>query len=153
MLETVLSLDTWITAAIGAVVSYLMSWLYRLVHRHFPAVLNTTWSSVRGWARAREKAHLQRIRAIRFDSMRINREIARSYAFLVLFLVGAMLYAVGLLLAPKPAAANHALLALWGFGFGIPMLSFELAWLLSSSRVDAILKSRAKITSRGRRLR
>lgn len=153
MLESVLSTNNWIAAIIGVIVTSLMNWLYRYGLRRFPMVLNATWSGVRRWARARRKAHLLRVKAIRFDSMKINREIARSYAFLVLFLVGVMFYAISLLLVSKPSAETPALLVTWAFGLGIPMLSFELCWLLSSSRVDALLKSRAKIISRGRRLK
>lgn len=153
MIETVLSAETWIGAVISTVIAGLMGWLYRFGQRHFPVILNTTWSGVRKWARARKKAYLLRIKVIRFDSMKINREIARSYAFLVLFLLAGMLYLGSVLVAPRASETSRGMLVIWGVVLGGPVLIFELLWLFSSSKVDALLKSRAKIISRGRRLR
>lgn len=107
---------------------------------------------IRSFFRGRKLKDLKRIKAARFDSAKINREIALSYAMLTLFILNAAGCVLSFGFAPPVTQKNYILAILYASLTGIPLLIFELAWLVTSTRVDEMLKYRSRIKRRDPRL-
>ena len=142
----------WISSAVSAVTGFLLQYLYRLGHSKVRPVLVGAKGRIRSFFRGRKLKDLKRIKAARFDSVRINREIVLSYAMLTLFILTAAVCVVSFGFAPAEAHKSYVLAILYASLTGIPHLIFEFAWLVTSTRVDEMLKYRRRIKRHGRSL-
>lgn len=142
----------WISSAVSAITGFLLQYLYRLGHSRVQPLLTGARGRIRSFFRGRKLKDLKRIKAARFDSVRVNREIVLSYAMLTLFILNVATCVVSFGFAPAEAHESYGLAALYGSITGIPLLIFEFAWLVTSTRVDEILKYRRRIKRSGRRL-
>jgi hypothetical protein len=142
----------WISSAVSAVTGFLLQYLYRLGHSRIQPLLIGARGRIRSFFRGRKLKDLRRIKAARFDSVRVNREIVLSYATLTLFILSIVACVVSFGFAPADAHKSHVMAILYGSLTGIPLLIFEFAWLVTSTRVDEMLKYRRRIKRRGRRL-
>lgn len=143
----------WINSVVSALIALALPPLYRLGHDKVQPLLSGAKGRIRSFFRGRKLKDLKRIKAARFDSVRINREIVLSYALLTLFILTAAVCVVSFGFAPAEAHKSHVLAILYGSLTGIPLLIFEFAWLVTSTRVDEMLKYRRRIKRRGRHLR
>lgn len=143
----------WINSVVSALIALALPPLYRLGHDKAQPLLSGAKGRIRSFFRGRKLKDLKRIKAARFDSVRINREIVLSYAMLTLFILTAAVCIVSFGLAPAEAHKSYVLAILYGSLTGIPLLIFEFAWLVTSTRVDEMLKYRHRIKRRGRHLR
>lgn len=107
---------------------------------------------IRSFFRGRKLSDLRRVKAARFDSAKICREIALSYSMLTLFIVMGGLSVVSFAFLPADARNNRLLTFLYASITGVPLLIFEFAWLVTSTRVSDMLKYRSRIKRRGRRI-
>lgn len=148
MIEWISNPPWWFTAAIGA----LMPSAFGRLRRAFQLSLQHTQGRVKAGYRRLQLRRLVKIKASRFDSVRINREIVLSYALFSLFILTGVSYITGLFMIPVDIRSNYRLATVWGLVTALPALVFEFAWLNSSSRVDALLKYRRKIKRRQKRL-
>ncbi|MCO6057303.1 hypothetical protein NG726_11540 [Pseudomonas sp. MOB-449] len=155
MLEFISNPPWWVILIIGWLLppfGWLRSQLPRLAG-HARGSLVSFWNGrVRSFFRALERRRLVKIKRARFHSVIINREIARSYAFLVLFVLSTLIYCMGLVSIPTRTVDWKQLQTIWMSISAPAMLFFELLWLLRSNRVDALIKYRRKIRPVGRRL-
>lgn len=148
MLEFLANPPWWILL----ILSVAMPKLWDAAVQCLPRLMDHTKGTLRKKWRRLNCKRLRRIKARRFDSVLITREINKSYAFMVLFVLSIMLYGIGLLLIPAPLRATSAGLSFWGISTGLPMLAFEFIWLTSMNRVDDLIHHRGKIRRRNRRL-
>lgn len=142
----------WINSVISTIIALALPQLYRLVHSKIRPLLTGAKGRLRSFFRGRKLKDLKRIKAARFDSVRIHREIVLSYAMLTLFILSAASCVLSFGFAPAEAHKNHILAIIYGSITGIPLLIFEFAWLVTSSRVNDMLKYRSRIKRGGRRL-
>jgi hypothetical protein len=142
----------WISSAVSALTGFLLQFLYRSSHSAVHAMLAGAKGRIRSFFRGRKLKDLKRIKAARFDSAKINREIALSYTMLTLFILNAAGCVLSFGFAPPVTQKNYILAILYASLTGIPLLIFELAWLVTSTRVDEMLKYRSRIKRRDRRL-
>jgi len=142
----------WINSIISAIIALALPQLYRLVRGKIQPLLAGAKGNIRSFFRGRKLKDLRRIKAARFDSARINREIVLSYTMLAFFISTAVLCVGSFWLAPAEAYKNHIVAMIYGSITGIPLLIFEFAWLITSTRVDEMLKYRSRIKRRGRAL-
>ncbi|WP_313278096.1 hypothetical protein [Stutzerimonas balearica] len=149
MLEYLANPPWWVVAIITLAVPEA----FRRIKQELPSWMDHAKGALRRRLRSWRRNQLLVIKGQRFDIAAINRLIARSYAFLVLFVTCALVYGIGLLLIPESMRQTEQGVMFWGISTGLPMLAFELAWLRASVRVDEILKYRKKIKPFGRRLR
>jgi len=123
------------------------------VWRRLPKWMDHAKGALRSRLRAWRRSQLLRIKSRRFDSVGVNRVIVRSYAYLVLFVSCAAIYGLGMLLIPEGMRRTDGGVMFWGIATGLPMIGFEIAWLITSNKVDDLLKHRKKIKPQGWRLR
>jgi hypothetical protein len=142
----------WINSVISATIALALAQLYRLARGKIQPLLVGAKGSIRSFFRGRKLKDLKRIKAARFDSIRINREIVLSYTMLAFFILAAVLCVGSFGFAPAEAYKNHIAAMIYGSITGIPLLIFEFAWLITSTRVDEMLKYRSRIKRRGRTL-
>lgn len=161
MLEFITDPPWWVILLLGWLLppfGWVRAQLPRLAQ--LPSMVSTarsaTWrfllDRMRSFFRGREKKRLQKIKAVRFHSTLINRQVAKSYAYLVLFMLSALIYFSGVVamgMVPKEA---EALKVFWMILTGPFMLVFELLWLITAGKVDSLLKYRQKIRRHGMRL-
>lgn len=149
MLEYLANPPWWVVAIITLAVPEAFRW----IKRQLPSWMDHAKGALRRRLRAWRRNQLLIIKSQRFDIAVLNRLVARSYAFLVLFITCGLVYGIGLLLIPESMRQTDGGVMFWGISTGSPMIAFELAWLRASVRVDEVLKYRRKIKPRGRRLR
>lgn len=151
-------MDEWLTNPqfwIGAAVSGMVGWMpniYRWVRGHAPLWFASAKGSVRRIYRAKRCKRLKRIKSARFDSARINREIASSYLLLGAFIASTAACIASFGFAPPEVHKSYGMAILYASLTGVPLLIFEFSWLSASTRVDDILKARSRVKRRGRRL-
>lgn len=138
----------WLVLILGAALPKLWDAAVRIA----PRLMEHTRGGLRRWWRGRKMKGLRRIRPLRFDSAAITRETVKSYAMMMLFILSGMFYGIGLLVMPGALKQTDAGLTFWGTATGLPMLIFEVLWLLSMEKVDGLLHHRSKIKRRGMRL-
>lgn len=134
------------------VLSVAMPKLWDAAVKYTPILMAHTKGALRTKWRRDNCKRLRKLKAHRFDSSLITREIVKSYAFLILFVLSIMLYGIGLLLIPAELRKTSTGLSFWGISTGLPMLVFELIWLTSMNRVDSLLHYRGKIRRRHNRM-
>src|SRR5690606_29950847 len=117
------------------ILSVAMPKLWDAAVRYLPLVMEHTKGALRRRWRRYTCKRLRKIKALRFDSILITREISKSYAFMSLFILSILLYGIGLLLIPAPLRETSAGLSFWGISTGLPMLAFEWVWLTSMNKV------------------
>jgi hypothetical protein len=148
-----LSPEIWVSSLIGALIALLLKVAYQQASKWLPRFLSSATGSLKGIGRAYRKRHLLKVKAKRFDSIAINREIARSYAYLVLFWLCGLIWIsqfIAFTEAPTSKAVGaSAYYALFG---PLPMYFFEFAWLRKSGFLDSVLVHRGKIRRCGMRL-
>lgn len=149
MLEYLANPPWWVVAIITLAVPEAFRW----VKRKFPGWVDHAKGALRRRLRAWRRNQLLYIKRYRFDSVVINRIVVRSYAYLVLFVTCALVYGIGMLLIPESMRQTEGGVMFWGISTGLPMLTFEIAWLRTSVKADELLKFRRKIRPRGFRLR
>ncbi|QXW46882.1 hypothetical protein [Pseudomonas amygdali] len=142
----------WISSAVSAITGFLLQYLYGLGHSKIQPLLAGAKGQLRSFFRGRKLKDLRRVKAARFDSVRINREIALSYVMLTLFIAMAALCVISFAFMPPDARSSPILGFLYASMTGIPLLIFEFAWLVTSTRVNEMLKYRSRIKRRGRRI-
>jgi hypothetical protein len=148
-----LSPEIWVSGLIGALIALLLKVAYQQASKWLPRFLSSATGRLKGMGRALRKRHLLKVKAKRFDSIAINREIARSYAYLVLFWLCGLIW-VGQFIA----LADGKTLEAAGAGgyyvlFGpLPAYFFEAAWLKKPDFLDSVLLHRSKIRRCGMRL-
>ncbi|MEE4668274.1 hypothetical protein V2L05_03465 [Pseudomonas alliivorans] len=142
----------WISSAVSAITGFLLQYLYRLGHSKIQPLLAGAKGRIRSFFRGRKLKDLRRVKGARFDSTKINREIARSYSMLTLFIAMGVLCVISFAFIPSDARDNRLLAFLYTSMTGIPLLIFEFAWLVTSTRVNEMLKYRGRIKRRGRRI-
>lgn len=134
-----------IAGAIGAIIfKPLLFKILGLLGSFLFYLLSLMGKPLRLWVRKRKLRHVNWLRQIRTDSPAITREIARSYAYLILFWISFLLWLFVLgnkLVFPDAAKPSHIGLIF----LSCPTYCFEICWLRRSSRVDAILRNRNKI--------
>jgi len=134
------------------ILSVAMPKLWDTAVRYSPRLMDHTKGALRRKWRRHNCKRLRKIKALRFDSILITREISKSYAYMTLFVLSILLYGIGLLLIPAPLRETSAGLSFWGISTGLPMLAFEWVWLTSMNKVDSLLHYRAKIRRRNNRM-
>ena len=132
--------------------SVAMPKLWDAAVKYIPILMAHTKGALRTRWRRYNCRHLRKIKARRFDSTLITREIVKSYAFLILFILSIMLYGIGLLLIPVELKKTNIGLSFWGITTGLPMLVFEVFWLTSMNRAGILLHYRGKIRRRHNRM-
>lgn len=142
----------WISSAVSAITGFLLQYLYRLGHSKIQPLLAGAKGQIRTFFRGRRLKDLRRVKAARFHSVRINREIALSYVMLTFFIAMGFLCVISFAFLPADARNSRLLTALYGSITGIPLLIFEFAWLVTSTRVNDMLKYRSRIKRRSRRI-
>ncbi len=128
-----------------------MPFLYRHGRTGLKSLMLSTKGRVRAAYRRRKCKRLKRIKAIRFDSVSINRQIATSSALLVLFITTGVATIAAIINLPLEIQRSYSMTVMVGLVLAVPALLFEFAWLTSSSRLDDVLKRRKLIkrSSRG----
>ncbi len=71
---------------------------------------------------------------------------------LTLFIAMGVLGVISYAFMPSDARSSPLLGFLYSSMTGIPLLIFEFAWLVTSTRVNEMLKYRSRIKRRGRRI-
>ncbi|MDN4145962.1 hypothetical protein QYE80_13280 [Pseudomonas tohonis] len=142
-LDSFFAAEQWVGGLIGAIVAAMLSAAYRLCSKHFPRLLKSTSAGVRKFGRRRIRSRLLKIKAKRFDSLKITREIVKTYAYLTLFWLTASVWVIVILLGViRPQQMI----------FAAPIiLFFEIAWLTKSQFVDELLKSNYRIRTNFRK--
>lgn len=138
----------WVVLLIG----WLMPVAFKKLRHKVPHWMDHTKGALRKRWRRYNSRRLLKIKARRFDSLLITREITKSYAFMTLFVMSIMLYGIGLLLIPDALRKSDAGISFWGIATGLPMLVFEFIWLTSMNRVDVLIHYRGKIRRRHNRM-
>ncbi|WP_417777747.1 hypothetical protein [Stutzerimonas xanthomarina] len=152
MFEFLANPPWWVVALVTLVLAELNRVIKRSVKRKGPVFLQSAKGRARGWFRSLRRKELVRIKAMRFDSVKINRIVIRSYAYLVLFIICGLVYLLGMLLIPEPLRQAKSGVMFWGIATALPTLFFEFAWLRTSNTADSLISHRAKIRVKGRRL-
>lgn len=129
-----------------------MRFLYKKGRSGLKSLMLRTRGRIRAAYRSRKCKRLKRIKAIRFDSVSINRRIATSSALLVLFILTCVATISAIINLPAETQRSYPLTLIIGMVLAIPALLFEFAWLASSTHLDDILKSRKRIRRSGRGL-
>ncbi|EKZ3175687.1 hypothetical protein LZM27_19000 [Pseudomonas aeruginosa] len=151
-------MDEWLTNPqfwVGAAVSGTVGWMpsiYRWMRMRAPSWFENTRGRIRRIYRAKRCKRLIRIKSIRFDSAKVNREIVLSYLLLGAFMTSTAACILSFVFAPPQVHKSYPLAIMYASLTGMPLLVFEFAWLAASTRVGDILKARNKIKRRGRRL-
>jgi hypothetical protein len=135
----------WLSTAVAGAVGAIMPFLYQQGRSGFKSLMQRTKGRIRSAYRSRKRTRLKRIKAIRFDSVAINRQIAISSALLVLFITTGVATIAAIINLPPEIQRSYSMTFLIGLVLAIPALLFEFAWLASSSRLDDILKYRKRI--------
>lgn len=138
----------WVVLILGAVLPKLWDAFLKAA----PLMMEHTRGVVRRHWRHTKLKRLTKLRALRFDSASITRETIKQYAMMILFILSAMLYGIGLLLIPGALKQTDSGVTFWGVATGVPMLIFEVMWLLSMGKVDSLIHLRRKIRRRGMQL-
>lgn len=142
----------WLSTAVAAVMGTVMPFLYTTGRSGLKRLMVGAQGRIRCIYRNRKCQRLKRIKAIRFDSVAINRQIALSSALLVLFITTGVATIAAIINLPMEIQRSYSMTVLIGLILAVPALLFEFAWLTSSSRIDDILKSRKMIRKRRRGL-
>lgn len=148
--EWVANPQWWLSSAVAAAMGAAMPFLYKQGRTGLKRMMLGTQGRIRSAYRGRKCKRLKRIKAIRFDSVSINREVALSSALLVLFITTSVATIAAIINLPAEIQRSYSMTFLVGLLLAIPALLFEFAWLTSSSRIDDVLKSR-KRTRRSKR--
>ncbi|MEB0008613.1 hypothetical protein QN412_03145 [Pseudomonas sp. RTB3] len=152
MEEWIANPQWWLSTIVSALIGFAIQYVYRHGRRLAPSIMSGAKGRIRAVYRRRKCKRLKKIKAIRFDSVSINREIALSYALLVLFMTTGVATIAAIISLPAEIQKSYSTTFLVGMTMAIPALLFESAWLKVSSRVDDILKHRKLIKRRGRGL-
>lgn len=142
----------WISTVVAGVIGVGLSQIYGSGRNLGPLLMEGAKGKLRARFRHHRCKRLKKIKSIRFHSVAINREIALSYALLVLFVTTAIGTIAAIISLPTDVQRNYVLTVVIGLFMAIPTLMFEAAWLNVSSRVDDILKHRKLIKRRYRDL-
>ncbi|UZJ58196.1 hypothetical protein OKW98_16465 [Pseudomonas sp. KU26590] len=135
----------WLSTAVAAVMGAVMPFLYRSCRLGLKRLMVGAQGRIRSIYRNRKCQRLKRIKAIRFDSVAINRQITLSSALLVLFITTGVATIAAIINLPMEIQRSYSMTVLIGLVLAIPALLFEFAWLTSSSRLDDVMKSRKLI--------
>lgn len=135
----------WLSTAVAGAVGAMMPFLYHQGRTRLKSLMLRTKGRIRAAYRSRKCKRLKQIKAIRFDSVSINRQIATSSALLVLFITTGVATIAAIINLPPEIQRSYWMTVVIGLVLAIPALLFEFAWLASSSRLDDILKSRKRI--------
>jgi hypothetical protein len=135
----------WLSNTVAAVLALLLPHTFRRSRSHIQLLL----SRAHGWTKPIYRAwrckRLKKIKAIRFDSLRISRQIALSYACLILFIGSAIASVAGFVLIPVTLPRSQQEALILTFMVSGPALFFEIAWLVVAGRLDDVMKSRKRI--------
>lgn len=144
----------WLLPSFGWVRSQLprLAQIPSMVSSAHGATRTFIQSKARAFFRGRERKRLLKIKAVRFHSLLINQQIAKSHINFALFIVFGFAYLAGVIVLAGLANEEMALRKLWIILTGVFAITFELLWLISSGRVSALLKHRRKIRRRRMRL-
>lgn len=136
ILEALTKTEVWVSLCLGIVVPWVLKRLWsklEKVTKALPEFRNEAAKAMRAWLRRRVRSHLLKIKAKRFDQTAIQREMAKSYAALVIFCVSGVVLMDFVLFQRPPGIAI-------AFAF-VPVMTAEVLWLLKSAQVDSLLKA------------
>jgi len=135
----------WLSTAVAAALGAVMPFLYKNCRIGLKRLMVGTQGGIRSIYRKRKCQRLKKVKAVRFDSVAINRQISLSSALLVLFITTGVATIAAIINLPMEIQRSYSMTVLIGLVLAIPALLFEFAWLTSSTRLDDILKSRKLI--------
>jgi len=141
-------LSNGVATLMGIALTASLPSFYRRISAAFRAMMGRAKGRILVAYRARKAKRLRKIKAIRFDSLAINRQIATSAALLILFITTGVATIAAIINLPAEIQRSYAMTVVIGLVLAIPALLFEFAWLTSSSRLDDVLKSRKRIKRR-----
>lgn len=137
----------WLNTMIGAAMPYVFKKGLLIVR----GGTKVTTGRLKRYSRNRQAKALKKIRALRFDSFRIIREISLSHTFLAIFILSGLVYMLGLFIAAFLVTKESSNIVIWGTSAGVPSLIFEFCWLATSARVELLLKIRKKLNRNQRK--
>lgn len=135
----------------GVIVTYLA---FTLVKAKGPLffLLSKAKGRLRKYARYKRSKWLKDIKSIRFDGARVTRVVTYSYCILGLFWIGAASTVLSIMLAPDWIHDSRSNYFLYISAMAFPTLVMEWVWLNASTRASQVLRYRAKIKRKGRRM-
>ncbi len=145
MIELFSNPEWWITTAAGAVVSAVLPKAYKGCRNLGAWIMTSAKGKLQAWMRSKKRKRLMKIRFKRFDSLAINREIVLSYALFIIFVIVSIATLAAIANIQTPKNGSEAATIVLGLFLAIPALTFEVAWLNASNRVDDLLKYRKRI--------
>jgi len=130
----------WVVLIIGAILPEL----YKLCIKAAPKLMTSTKGVANNTLKFLRYKRLKSLKRERFNQLNIIKQISRSNAYLVIFIICALAYLGGLPLSNHllEDSSDYALMKALG---GIPGIFFELCWLSTSSRVNSLIRLHNKI--------
>ncbi|WP_337058278.1 hypothetical protein [Pseudomonas sp. USHLN015] len=136
--------EVWLPIIIGLSPQWMKPiWILAVrILKHLPAFKSRAAIATRKFLRHGIRNSLLKVKAIRFDQTAVNREIAKNYAFLILFCTSTASWYILTLLEKidKPLTILAA----------IPVFYFEIMWLRKSFQVDSLLIHTRKLRQNAR---
>jgi len=131
----------WVVLIIGAILPEL----YKACIKAAPKIMTSTKGATNCILKFLRYKRLKSLKKDRFDKLKITKQISRSNAYLVIFIICALAYLGGLPLSNHlldGSSNEYALMKTLG---GVPGIFFELCWLSTSSRVNSLIRLHNKI--------
>ncbi|WP_223113391.1 hypothetical protein [Pseudomonas syringae] len=142
----------WLSITVSSLVALVIPKVFHRAKTLLQPPITRTQGWFKSYYRHRRCKRLRKIKAARFDSLKINRAIALSYACFILFVIAAVASMVGFTLVPTGLRQETERAVVLGFITATPAFLFEFAWLTAASKVDDLLRYRGMIKRRHSRL-
>lgn len=147
ILEALTKTEVWVSLCLGIIVPWLLKRLrlrFERFTQRLPEFKSEAAQKLKGWLKSRLRKHLLKLKSKRFDQTAINREIAKTYAALVIFCIYASIWMVFVML--QKLDKGSLLMAM------IPALIAEAFWITKSAHVDSLIRSAKRLRHNARRI-